>query len=97
MRVLSMSRDNLKCYLWYHGADGYQVTSFDPRTKPELGVESVKVYINEPAYDMAIEALKIISKQGWWSTKMKPKQYSKILDEYKELIDKTLKELGEVI
>ncbi len=49
----------------------------------------------QPKLNKAIKALEIISNQGFWSTKMTAKAYSKLLDEYKETADQALQEIKE--
>lgn len=42
------------------------------------------------------EYVKVISMQGWWSTKMTTEQYSNLLDEHKKDADETLAEVAKL-
>lgn len=46
-------------YLWFSKGDGWQVTSFDPRKDPALGVPNVKLYVPKNKFDVLNEQLEI--------------------------------------
>lgn len=45
-----------KQWLWFHGRDGWQVTSFDPRKDPAIGFKDTATCWVPEEYAMSLEA-----------------------------------------
>lgn len=83
--------------LWSLGITFIEEKFDNEKELQSLKREITSLKVKNRTLNRAYTTLKTISDQGFWSSKMAEKDYLVLLDEYKEVCDKTLSEIDIIL